>query len=386
MLSRITAFFMSIVMFLFPTVNYPKADIDKSEWKTNYTNVFVHGLGGWGSYDLANDLMPYWGMGGGDLIDYLNARGFNCAAASVNPNSSSWDRACELYAQITGTRVDYGKEHSERNNHKRFGKDYTGRALIDKFDSTNKINLLGHSFGGATILMFLDILEDGSEAERAVTPENELSPFFEGGKGDCVYSITALAAPMNGTTALEVAEQVRNDPNATLRENAVVWLLTELSFPERGQDPKDTAGYDMYIDSAAKMLESIETQPEVYYFSLPCRATENIGGKEVPKEELIEFIYAPACGRMCNYTGCTAGGYYIDESWQANDSLVNVKSATAPFNAPQKAIDIDSIEPGIWNVYPAYEGDHMSLMGDMTKVNNVRELYVDMLCRINSVG
>lgn len=384
MISQITAFFMSIIMFLFPMLNYPKADIDESEWKTNYTNVFVHGLGGWGSYDVSNDLMPYWGMMGGDLMTYLNARGFNCAAASVNPSSSAWDRACELYAQLTGTRVDYGKEHSERCNHERYGEDYTGKALIDEFDSKNKINLFGHSFGGATILMFLDILEDGSDAEKKATPKDELSPFFEGGKGDYVYSITALAAPMNGTTALEVAEEVRNDPDATARENMVVWLLTELAFPDRGQDPKDTAGYDMYIDSAAEMLKDIETQPDVYYFSLPCCATENVDGKEIPKDELIEFVYAPACNRMCNFTGYTAGGYYIDESWQANDSLVNVKSAIAPFNAPQKAIDTENIEPGIWNVYPTYEGDHMALMGDMTKVNYVRELYVDMLNLINS--
>jgi len=33
-------------------------------------------------------------------------------AASVAPNGSAWDRACELYAQLSGTRVDYGKAHT----------------------------------------------------------------------------------------------------------------------------------------------------------------------------------------------------------------------------------------------------------------------------------
>ena len=68
--------------------------------------VFVHGLSGWGSYDDRYKLMPYWGMFGGDLIRYLNEQGYPSYAASVAPEGSAWDRACELYAQLTGSVVD----------------------------------------------------------------------------------------------------------------------------------------------------------------------------------------------------------------------------------------------------------------------------------------
>ena len=79
--------------------------------------MFVHGLSGWGSYDARYQVMPYWGMFGGDLIKYLNGEGFPSYAASVAPEGSAWDRACELYAQLTGTVTDYGKAHSEQYGH-----------------------------------------------------------------------------------------------------------------------------------------------------------------------------------------------------------------------------------------------------------------------------
>ena len=58
---------------------------------------------------------------------------------------------------------------------------------------------------GATIRLFLDILADGSAQEQAAAKADgtEVSPFFQGGKADWVYSLTTLAAPHNGTTFLE---------------------------------------------------------------------------------------------------------------------------------------------------------------------------------------
>ena len=48
----------------------------------------------------------------------------------VEPFSSNRDRACELYAQMKGTRTDYGIAHSRRHNHERYGRDFTGKALL----------------------------------------------------------------------------------------------------------------------------------------------------------------------------------------------------------------------------------------------------------------
>ena len=86
--------------------------------------VSRHGLGGWGNYDTVNEVAPYWGMTTGSLLAYLESEGYDCYAASVGPISSAWDRACELYAQLTGTTVDYGAAHSAAHNHDRYGKTY----------------------------------------------------------------------------------------------------------------------------------------------------------------------------------------------------------------------------------------------------------------------
>ena len=121
-----------------------------------YPYVYVHGLFGWGADEGIDDTLPYWGSASCSLMDELNKLHYESYAASVGPMSSNWDRVCELYAQITGTRVDYGKAHSEKFNHSRYGRTYTkpmieGWGEPDADGNIKKINLIGHSFGGATV-------------------------------------------------------------------------------------------------------------------------------------------------------------------------------------------------------------------------------------------
>jgi hypothetical protein len=74
----------------------------------------------------------------------------------------------------------------------------------------------------------------------------------------------------------------------------------------------------------------------------------------------------------------------LDESWQPSDGLVNTKSARAPFNA--RAVDYSGgrAQKGVFNVYPVYRGDHMSLMGGLLHNNNIREFFVEMMTNINN--
>ena len=142
----------------------------------------------------------------------------------------------------------------------------------------------------------------------------------------------------------------------------------------------------MHIDNALTMLEGIETLSHVYYFSIPCSYTvQQEDGTWVPKDDM-EPLFVSASERIGKYTGVTEGGYVIDERWQENDGLVNTYSARAPFNAPQKDIDRDDIRPGIWNVMPTFDGDHMSLQGGLIYNDNIRELYVDLLNMINTIS
>ena len=100
--------------------------------------VFVHGLSGWGSYDKADKRMPYWGMRNGSLIEFLGKKGYDCYSASVDPIGSARDRACELYAQLYGKRVDYGKAHSEKYGHERFGRDFSSCPLGEESSSLHR--------------------------------------------------------------------------------------------------------------------------------------------------------------------------------------------------------------------------------------------------------
>jgi len=392
-IQKLIGIFMSVAMLFGISCDSYKAD--SSEWNTNYKFVFVHGLSGWGSYDAVNKLMPYWGMFGGDLMEYLNNKGFDCYAASVAPSSSAWDRACELYAQLTGTVVDYGKAHSESCNHDRYGEDFTGRALIDSFSSEDKINLLGHSFGGATVRIFAHIMENGSEEEIAATDPAELSDFFKGGKGDYIYSLTALAAPHNGTSAYCVStDDVPVSEKENLFESVKRKIQNGLSNmigsatadKDENKAKWDNAAYDMYIDNALELNSKIATLNNVYYFSIPCSATtKNADGTWSPVESKMESLFVSSSKAIGAFKGVTEGGYEIDETWRENDGLVNTISATAPFGAPSADYVKGSVQAGVWNIMPTYDGDHMSLQGGMTKPNEVKDLYVEHLSMINSL-
>ena len=101
----------------------PAAAANTQSGAERYPTIYVHGLMGWGEHDQIYAVTPYWGLTS-DLIPYLTGKGYESYAASVGPLSSAWDRACELYAQLTGTTVDYGAAHAAEYGHARYGVTY----------------------------------------------------------------------------------------------------------------------------------------------------------------------------------------------------------------------------------------------------------------------
>ena len=361
-MKKLVSFLMTMVMFLFPSINVSRIRPDKPTWKTDYTYVYVHGLAGWGSYDFQNRILPYWGMLGGDMVKNLNRVGYKCRSASVDPQGSAWDRACELYAQLMGTRVDYGKAHSERCAHARFGKDFSKKRLVDDWSAEHKLNLLGHSFGGVTVRLLAELMASGSKEERRATDPQDLSPLFIGGKGDWIYSITTLAAPTNGTTAYGFGD------------------------PETELENHDCAAYDMYIDNAMAINRTIRTRQGTFYFAIPCSCTVRAeDGTYVPDKAITEKRQMQLASQMGKMTGVTPKGYVVDEKWLDNDGAVNTISAGAPFNARSVPLDRAHISSGVWNVAPTVRGDHMALIGDLTKSRNIRLLYADWMEMINAL-
>ena len=142
----------------------------------------------------------------------------------------------------------------------------------------------------------------------------------------------------------------------------------------------------MDIDGAALLNEKIGTIPGIYYFSYACSmSSKDENGSWQADTSGMEPLFINSAKLICKYKGTSPAGVVLDESWQENDGLVNTISAKAPFNAPQKEFDRNSIEPGIWNIMPVYRGDHMSLQGGLLINNNVRLFYIDLISMLNSL-
>ena len=349
------------------------------------TFVFVHGLSGWGSYDAAYQRMPYWGMRGGDLIACLRGQGFDCYAASVAPTGSAWDRACELYAQLAGSRVDYGKAHSAEYRHERFGRDFSACPLIPAWGDETRLVLLGHSFGGATVRLFSELLAHGDAAEQEAGAD---SPLFRGGLEHRIHSLVTLASPMNGTTAYDLFADPAFDPSAVRvpRWSRIPARMMSLGTRPKqdARDPRDYACYDMRVDQALALNRRIRTLPNVYYFSVPCRFTDRQqDGTHRPRKGMEPLFFARSC-QIGAYAGTTPGGVALDESWRENDGLVNTLSARAPLGEPAQPLDEGRIPPGIWNVLPTVEGDHMWPQGGLLRRHEIRDFYLKLLRMIAS--
>lgn len=417
---------MAASLFAFPA----SADNDTAS-EVDYPFVFVHGLMGWGARSDLDPIVPYWGMTTGNLMKYLNKKGFESYAAQVGPLSGAWDRACELYAQLTGTRVDYGIVHSGEKDHDRYGITYD-EPLFYGWSADKKINLIGHSFGGATIRMFLEILANGAPEEVAAAKAAgvEVSPFFEGGRGDWVYSLTAVSAPHNGTTFIEkcdistdVVTNFVYNIGATLGvtklkgvydlqlehfsiyqkpgESDLEYLVRVLNDKEF-MSHNDNAIYDLTIDNALKINDGIEIQDNVYYFSVTGDATHYSKVTKTEHPNANMFVLLKPFAQMMGgyYDKYTPGGVYIDRSWLPNDGMVNVVSGLYPIDSSLNCLKTNGsqgyamydgqsakhFEPGVWNVLPTQPYDHLSIIGGIfsNTAFKVRPIYLDLIDNITS--
>ena len=371
--------------------------------------VFVHGLMGWGQRDKINRIMPYWGMTTGSLTDYLSSQGYETYAASVGPISSAWDRACELYAQLVGARTDYGVKHSQDFGHDRYGIDYE-QPLFDGWGTERAVNLVGHSFGGATTRQFLELMANGSAEEVAAAKAagTAPSPLFTGGKSSWVHSMTEIAAPHNGTTFIEsngtimdvatnLAEtlakgfgitEIKNlydfqleqfgiykDPNETMLETLQRVFSTDF------MSHNDNAFLDLTIDKSLEINDGIGIEPNVYYFSYAGNQTvqDPASGNYIPSAKMWTLFYPGAYNMGKYYDKYTAGGFYIDKSWRPNDGMVNTVSAFYPIHSDGTCLTKDgkqgwtnydgysniNFQPGIWYVMPVQSFDHIQFVGGM---------------------
>lgn len=376
------------------------------EKKLRYPLIFVHGMFGWGEHEGINNLIPYWGATSGNITEHMSELGCEAHAASVGPVSSAWDRACELYAQLTGTTVDYGKVHSEERKHKQFGRTYSS-ALIDNWSAENKIHLIGHSFGGTTIRMLAHLLTHGAPEEIEASGD-EVSPLFKGGHGDWIASLTAICSPLNGTLAHDTVE--RFNLKMLLRYGVYLYTGALGRTPLNGTfidfhleqyglsntpGQKDTAPfidavkrldasndqveYDMGPEGSKAINDRIEISPEIFYFSFPYNAVkESKNGKRlVPSNTKFPFLTLTSAILTKDVKSHTEDPE-LEKLY--NDGLVDTFSATHPHDEPHCFWEeTTEINPGIWHVMPITQGDHGSAIGLFEKKDVTQKFYEDLI-------
>lgn len=383
--------------------------------------IFVHGLNGWGGAEGINGIIPYWGATTGDLMSYLQSEGYECYSSSVGPLSSAWDRACELYAQIIGSTVDYGVAHSKANNHDRFGRTYY-QALVpdwgelDEEGKIEQIHLIGHSFGGTTIRVLIQLLTEGSPEEIAATEADDISGLFTGGKGDWIKSATTICTPHNSASVyyplkalfldrivqnfsfLYAAVLGRSYLNGRLVDfHLEQFGLTDIPNGEKAdgfiesmilinQNKNDSCQYDLTPEGTVELNNSLDINENIYYFSYAFSTTHEFAplGIQVPdiKTNPVIFLTALFMGAL-KFTDPVTGVDYSE--WLANDALVNTESQKYPLDEPYKDFDAQKIEKGIWQVMPVQRGDHGSAIGLFADAQKTQNFYIELCEMLNNL-
>ncbi|MBP5272949.1 MAG: hypothetical protein ILO43_08330 [Clostridia bacterium] len=366
--------------------------------QNNYPTIIVHGFLGVceGKYNYFNYLFRYFGGFTGDVVKSLKAMGYEVYLPGLGAFAPVWDRCCDLYAYIFGGTVDYGKVHSEKYGHARYGRTYPG-VLKDLGTAGDhaKVNLVGHSFGGPTLCLFSSLMEKGAAEEVAGTPADELSPFFKGGQGHLIHSVTTLNGTNTGTTLVEMLPRAaRNAAQTGINMvvaatgksafNKVIdfkmdeWGFTQdpelepegfrnpmglMDLIKKNSDSDENMFHQMSVEYSRKLnAERYCMIPGTYYFAQRCvRTHPNKKGKHNPNVTNMMPLFdltAPVIGR---YTNKAIG---IDESWFPNDGMVPLPSQGAPENMPSvDYVQGVEIKPGIWYNMPVTDNDHESMVG-----------------------
>ena len=375
------------------------------EYKNNYPVVIVHGLMGWGEQDRVDKTFPHFGLTKEkDLCKHLREQGIEVYRPSLGPVNSGWDRACVLWAYLFGGRVDYGKVHSEKYGHARFGREYPGVLKdLGQDGPHKKINIFGHSFGGPSIKEITALFVYGSEEERAGTDPDDLSPLFAGGHAGLVHTITTLSGVNNGTTLASFL----GNPGMTFMTYYMLVLNSVLAttpamkyynfmtqqwglMPEveeikgwKFQTPwshldaikaynknktLDAVTHEMKVEVVQELVNPHQLpQPDIYYFAQRADGTvdDGKGGRKPSYDDMCGLCWSAGwMTAKCHPKKLAKYGVFNDPDWKRCDGFVNLPGQSAPFNAQSEDADYDTdFKPGIWYNMPVERGDHVIWVG-----------------------
>lgn len=387
------------------------------EKKNNYPVILVHGFSGFGDSELISKVFPYFGMWNANINKFYKRLGTECYTPSIGPFSSCWDRACELYAHLVGGTVDYGKVHSENSGHKRYGRTY--QALVpnwgelDDDGKMQKINLIGHSLGGPTVRLFVELCVNGSQEEIDGTDSNEVSDFFKGGKEKWIHSVTTLASANEGVSSLYAVEKLVPFGTKVMLQacsllgNTPFGMVYDFGLDQYGitQEPglnfdftikndeikkcmssEDCVMNDLMAHKAKERMKDFKTFDSIYYFAYAgCRTQKSKKSeRHVPKKKMF-LPFQPVALILGAYKSDKhdANHLPVTEEYFPSDGMVNTISAVAPENEKhENFVSNSNCVPGVWYNMPIEEKDHMSYMGIGEKSDVYWNFFYDILYRI----
>ncbi|MBQ9067425.1 MAG: hypothetical protein IJ133_07895 [Clostridia bacterium] len=404
---------LSILLSLAMLLSITGIGVTASAKATQNPTILVSGLSGYSpdSY-LSKVVGDYWGgLACKSMGKAMTAKGVPTYETEVGPFSSNWDRACELYANIKGGRVDYGAAHSAREGHDRYGRTYPG--IYPQWDADHPVDLLAHSMGAPTIHIMTSLLAFGNADEQAAAP-NDCSPLFTGGKGNWCHSASTVCGTNNGTTladgifnildkltgsdtstgsskSIEIAGALcgilglatqGTDIGEVINADFDQWGFapkageTNIAYIQRCLDSKiwksrDVCWYDMSTWGSKEIAEKFPESPDTYYYAIPARASTTKSATN-PKQKHSDnaFILAPLYLILGNYQ-CdnTAWGTWKDE-WYPNDGMVNTAFARAPFGSKQQDYSPTCVpEKGAWVNMPEIYVEHSGAVGFYLMIN-----------------
>jgi triacylglycerol lipase len=355
--------------------------------------VFVPGLFGWGPGELRG--FPYWG----DALQQFKETRFKTHWVKCGPISSFHDRACEVFARIEGTKINYGAKHSTAEGHAQTtSRDFTGQGFVPDWSENNPVILIGHSAGAQTCLQLQQLLAEkfwyadfgvdstenwieaiicvsgvlnGSTLTYLTCDEStgrlkRGSDFLVQSALDFIAAIRLAARPIHdlGRDYDLYLDQWIGKANATSDE-----LLVLFKNNPRFVKGEDNLAFDLSLQGCLKANQKFKTGKETYYFTLVTRATHEEGlpfGPKVkqPDRSMSFLLKGPAEYQALRpdfaippIQDWGADDLMIDK-WRENDGAVSSISQRFPFTAGAHPLGGDgifarkpeTIEKGNWYV------------------------------------
>ncbi len=355
--------------------------------------VFVPGLLGWGPGELGG--FPYWG----DALRQFDESPFTTHWAKCGPISSFHDRACEAFAQVKGTKVDYGAAHSAAEDHEQTSRDYAGHGLVPDWSADNPVILIGHSAGAQTCLQLQQLLAenfwdvtsgvrsnanwveaiicvagvlDGSILTYMFCDEQtgrlkRASSFLVRRALGVIETIAAAAHPVHDVRKDYdlYLDQWTGKTNAT-KEGVLAFVET----PHRFTKGEDNLAFDLSLKGCLAASRKFETRNETYYFSLVTCATHEAGFLGLPfgpkrqqPDKSMNPLLIPAAlfqARKVDFAeqpdpGWGTGDLAIGK-WRENDGAVSSIAQRFPSTAGAQDLggegifgrEPDMVEKGKW--------------------------------------